>query len=365
VKLGDQIKFKLKAILVVVLISGAIGALYARLISPYTKPIDLLQGIFTGMGVSLSIAASDVFFLGEWMKRRRFTTAVLLTTIYDLIAITGILILSYSIFGKSHSMALSFGQLLESPEAHNIILFCLVMSFLFSLLVQINGLIGPRIFFSFFTGKYHKPIEEDRIFMFLDLKSSTAIAEKIGHINFHKFMNDFLFTISATIISNKGEIYKYVGDEVIITWKMKEGLKDLHCIRLFFEALDRVKEHRSLFEKEYGVVPEFKAGIHCGKVVSGEMGYIKKEIAFLGDVINTTARIENECNPHQRSLLISGDLLQRITLGREYQYEKIGDINLRGKKKRNELYAIDKKFNEKDKQLGVQSDKRRRKVFLH
>jgi len=83
--------------------------------------------------------------------------------------------------------------------------------------MQINRLIGGRIFLSFFTGRYHKPIEEDRIFMFLDLKSSTAIAEKIGHINFHKFINDFLFTISEAIISNRGEIYKYVGDEIIIT----------------------------------------------------------------------------------------------------------------------------------------------------
>jgi adenylate cyclase len=214
------------------------------------------------------------------------------------------------------------------------------MSFLFSFLFQVNELIGGRIFFSFFTGKYHKPIEEDRIFMFLDLKSSTAVAEKIGHINFHKFINDFLFTISEAVISNRGEIYKYVGDEVIITWKMKEGLKDLHCIRLFFEALDRVRQNRNLFEKKYGAVPEFKAGMHCGKVVAGEMGATKKEIAFLGDVINTTARIENECNPHRRPLLISEDLLQKISLGKEYKYEKIGDINLRGKLEKIELYAI-------------------------
>ena len=315
-----------------------IGVLYSRLVR-YHKPIDLLEGIFTAVGVSLSIGASDAFFLNEWMKRRRFTTAVLLTTIYNLMAIIGVFILSSAIF---EDRTYSFGQLLESPEAHNTILFCLLMSFFFSLLVQIQRLIGGRIFFSFFTGKYHKPIEEERIFMFLDLKSSTSVAEKIGHINFHKFINDFLFTISETIISNKGEIYKYVGDEVIITWKIKEGLKDLHCIHLFFDALDRVKQNRDLFEKRYGAVPEFKAGVHCGKVVSGEMGDTKKEIAFLGDVINTTARIENECNPHQRPLLISGDLLQRISLGKEYQYEKIGDFNLRGKMEGIELYAIDK-----------------------
>jgi len=123
---------------------------------------------------------------------------------------------------------------------------------------------------------------------------------------------------------------------------MKEGLKDLHCIRLFFEALDRVRQNRNLFEKKYGPVPEFKAGMHCGKVVTGEMGDTKKEIAFLGDVINTTARIENQCNSHQRPLLISGDLLQKISLGKEYKYEEIGDIHLRGKMEKIELYAIER-----------------------
>jgi len=143
-------------------------------------------------------------------------------------------------------------------------------------------------------------------------------------------------------MANKGEIYKYVGDEVIITWPLKEGLKDGRCIRLFFEAVDRVKQERNLFEKEYGAVPEFKAGMHCGRVVSGEMGDTKKEIAFLGDVINTTARIEEECNPHRTAFLISGDLLQKTGPGNEYRYEKIGNIGLRGKMEPMELYAVER-----------------------
>jgi adenylate cyclase len=183
-KLRDQTKFKLRTLLVVVLISGMIGGLYTGLTS-FSKPMDLLKGIFIGVGIGLSIAASDAFFLDEWMKRRKFTIAVLLTTIYNLMAIIGVLILSSAIFTDPE---LSFGQLLESPQEHNTILFALLMSFFFSFLVEIQRLIGGRIFFSFFTGKYHTPIEEDRIFMFLDLKSSTSIAEKIGHVNFHKFI---------------------------------------------------------------------------------------------------------------------------------------------------------------------------------
>ncbi len=89
-------------------------------------------------------------------------------------------------------------------------------------------------------------------------------------------------------------------------------------------------------------MPEFKAGVHCGKVVSGEMGSTKMEIAFLGDVINTAARIEGECNPHRKPLLISNDLQQKLSLEKEYRSEKIGNINLRGRMEKIELYAIER-----------------------
>jgi len=338
-KLRNRTKFKLKTLLVVTFIGGMIGGLYAGLFR-YGKPIDLLQGLFFGVGASLIISASHLFFLQAWMHRRNFTVATLTSTGSFLLAIIGLLIISSAIFEEKAFNTMSFRDIVGSSESYNTILFTLAVSFFFSFLMQINRLIGGRIFFSFFTGKYHTPIEEDRIFMFLDLKSSTSVAEKIGHVTFHKFINDFLFTISEAIIANRGEIYKYVGDEVIITWKMKEGLKNMRCIRLFFEAQDSIKESRDLFQEKYGIVPEFKAGLHCGKVVSGEMGDTKKEIAFLGDVINTAARIENECNPHQKSLLISGDLLQKMNLKKECQIEKIGDINLRGKMERIELYAV-------------------------
>jgi len=47
---------------------------------------------------------------------------------------------------------------------------------------------------------------------------------------------------------------------------------------------------------KYGRVPVFKAGIHGGKVMALEVGSVKKELAYLGDIVNTTARIQGECN---------------------------------------------------------------------
>ena len=90
--------------------------------------------------------------------------------------------------------------------------------------------LGPGILFQYLTGKYFKPREEERIFMFMDLKSSTAIAEKAGHIMYSKLIQDCYQELTTPVKDNKGEIYQYVGDEVVICWKTKKriGESQLH-----------------------------------------------------------------------------------------------------------------------------------------
>ncbi|HXZ35509.1 MAG TPA: adenylate/guanylate cyclase domain-containing protein [Thermodesulfobacteriota bacterium] len=342
-KFRDRTKLRFRILLLLGVASGMTGWIYTGLIQPSSSGHHPWVGIFTGVGVGVTIGGSELFFLRAWIKRKSFAVALLIRTAYYLTVIMGIGFTLWGFGEEGGFIGLSLGQLWGY---HDAILFSLLKSFAFSLFFQINGLIGGRVLLSFFTGKYHQPVEENRIFMFLDLKSSTAIAEKIGHIQFHKFINDFLHTISEPIIANKGEIYKYVGDQVIITWKLKEGLRENQCLRLFFEASDRVDRERDSFEKKYGIVPEFKAGMHCGRVVSGEMGDTKREIAFLGDVINTTARIEKECSPKSRRLLISSDVFKKLHLGEEYRHEEMGNIQLRGKTTGIDLYAIERNSRE-------------------
>ncbi|MFP4365353.1 MAG: hypothetical protein ACLFR1_15935 [Spirochaetia bacterium] len=61
--------------------------------------------------------------------------------------------------------------------------------------------------------------------MFLDLTSSTAIAERIGHVQFLSLLRDFFMDVSEAVIAHGGEIYKYVGDEAIILWDREKGVK--------------------------------------------------------------------------------------------------------------------------------------------
>lgn len=65
-------------------------------------------------------------------------------------------------------------------------------------------------------------------------------------------------------------------------------------------------------EEYYGLVPEFKAGAHSGEVIAAEIGDLKKGIVFSGDVLNTAARIQGECNRLGRRLLVSRELMEQL-----------------------------------------------------
>ncbi len=199
------------------------------------------------------------------------------------------------------------------------------------ILLMIYDKYGPGNFRNLLLGRYFHPREEERIFMFLDIRSSTEIAERLGDQKFFRFIHDFINDATEPILYTKGEIYQYIGDEIIVSWKMKNGIEDANCISCFFEVKNAMQRASKHYLKNYEQIPEFKAGLHYGSVISGEIGAVKKEIVFYGDVLNTASRIQSECNTHQLDLLLSDDLLGLLNLPMEYKAQSIGEIQLRGK----------------------------------
>ncbi|MEL6853171.1 MAG: adenylate/guanylate cyclase domain-containing protein, partial [Bacteroidota bacterium] len=182
--------------------------------------------------------------------------------------------------------------------------------------------------------------EVSRVFMFLDIKSSTEIAERLGHVKYFSLLNDFFGDISDSIVSHAGEIYQYVGDEVVISWPLEDGLSQANCLNCFFSIVDKMKLLSSSYQEKYQLNPEFKAGLHCGKVTSGMVGTVKKELVFSGEVLNTTSRIEGMCNRYQVNLLVSQSLLDQLPQGMHFTSQEIGEINLRGKQQPMTLFHV-------------------------
>ena len=205
---------------------------------------------------------------------------------------------------------------------------------------EISENMGHNIMINFLSGKYHRPTQENRIFMFLDMKSSTTIAEKLGHIRYFEFLKTYYNDLSDSIIQCEGEIYQYVGDEVIISWPLKKGITNHNCIRCFQSMKEALQKRSGFYLKTYGVHPSFKAGLHYGAVTTGEIGALKKEITFSGDTLNATARIQSLCNEYGVDMLLSEDLIAILPSTSEFNFRSLGKSELRGRKENIELFTI-------------------------
>lgn len=209
-----------------------------------------------------------------------------------------------------------------------------------STLYQTGRKICLRALGRLLLGYYNQPVEEKRLFLFVDLKDSTTLAEQLGNLRYSAFIRDFFLDMGAPIAANRGEVYQYVGDEVVVTWEWQAGLKQARCLRCFFGMQQAVERRRAYYLRTYGVVPTFKAGLHGGPVVATQVGDIKTDLVFHGDVLNTTARIQAQCNALQSRLLVSATVLAALGPQRPYQVRPLGAITLRGKNQPVDLFDV-------------------------
>jgi adenylate cyclase len=218
------------------------------------------------------------------------------------------------------------------------IVYWMVLFVLTQLIIEVNEKYAPGVFMDILLGKYIEPKIERRIVMFMDLKDSTPIAEKLGHQQYFKFIREFIYQISNALIEHGGSIYQYVGDEVVVSWLFeKENTRK--CMDALIEARKNLQKRGEHFRRRFGVTPEFRVGIHVGDVTVGEIGVIKKDIAMSGDTMNTTARIRSACSELNQKYIVSKDFRDNVDL-KEWQTESLGVVELKGKNHGIELFSL-------------------------
>lgn len=214
--------------------------------------------------------------------------------------------------------------------------FSLIVSLLYA---EISENLGQNVLKNFFTGKYHTPINENRIVMFTDMKGSTTIAEALGNRRYFELLRTYYNDLSDAIIKNEGEVYQYIGDEIVITWNLQGLKKAVVALTCFFDMKAALYKKKSWYLETFGFFPEFKAAIHVGEVTTGEIGALKKEIFFTGDVLNTTARMQSLCNDYKTDILISKLFLDILQLKNNFNFTPLGHIQLKGKAESVEIYT--------------------------
>jgi len=238
---------------------------------------------------------------------------------------------TYALNEFAHDAFYTFWLLQKIP--HWILIFMVTQ-----LVLELVEKYSPGVFADILFGKYLQPRIEKRIVMFIDLKDSTPIAEKLGSQDYFRFIRNFIYYVSVALIEYGGRIYQYVGDEVVVSWPYSPG-NTRKCMDSLIEARKLLQRNSARFRRRFGIAPEFRVGIHVGEVTVGEIGVIKKDIAMSGDTMNTTARIRSACSELNQKFIVSKDFTNEIDL-KEWQVESLGLIDLKGKKEGVELFAL-------------------------
>ena len=298
------------------------------------------ESVISGIGNSIIIATPILLFEGKGQRLaliRRLRRLPLLCFFafrmaFYIVVIVGGLIIGRLTVGITE---FSFDEIFLDS-----LVFAVAMSTIITLTMQVGSLLGFRTLRNLVTGRYARPRAEQKAFLLIDMKNSTSVAERLGPIRFHELLNDFFRDIADAALQCEAEIHKYVGDEAILTWPSDRALADGDLLACPFIARDLIAASGARYRAQFGVEPEFRAALHYGEIVAGEIGDVRREIAYVGDTLNVAARLLEAAKTLRRDVLVSADLLARSVLPAGVVAESLPTLDVRGREAPLEIAAL-------------------------
>ena len=313
--------------------AAAISAWFGFRVAPDGNPA--LRSALSGVLTSLVISTPIVLFQlkGEragWLRRLRRLPLVLYFALkvlfYFVVIVGGLMVSRYFFWTDNPPGFFAFDGVFRRSIA-----FSVAMAVIGALTTEMGGLLGFSTLKNLLTGRYVQPKREQRAFLLIDMKDSTGMAERLGAVRFHELLNDFFHDVAEAALECEAEIHKYVGDEAILAWRGAEALVDGECLRCPFVARELIERRRERYLACYQAVPTFRAALHYGEIVAGEIGDVRREIAYVGDTLNVTARLLDAAKELGHDVLVSDELLAQAALPLELKAEKLPMLGVRGR----------------------------------
>lgn len=315
-------------------ISACVGAVYGLAVSTRESiPVSVVIGILNGVAVAACIAGTEIFLLRRpaalrALARLPFAAVVLLKTVAygGMVSLYGLLLTR-----TARHLLVESGMFSPRTSLLAGVGFALGITALFVLVLQATALVGRRTFRDLLLGRYRRPREERRFFLFVDVVGSTAIAERLGPLKAHQFLARVFGLAAEPIAAAQGEIHQYVGDEIVVTWTEAEGRPDARPLRCYFDLQEALDAEAAEFREAFGVTPSLRAALHLGDVIAGEVGEQRRAIVFHGDVMNTAARLEQATRDLGARFIASADALAAMRGTEAFALRELGELQLRGR----------------------------------
>jgi adenylate cyclase len=132
--------------------------------------------------------------------------------------------------------------------------------------------------------------------LFADVRGSTALAERIGTVEFRQMINRFYRATTDVLITSNALIDKLIGDEVVGLYV--PGFAGPDHARVAVEAAQELLRATGHADPAGPWIP-VGAGVHTGTAYVGSVGSVEQvsDITALGDSVNTAARLASQAAP--------------------------------------------------------------------
>jgi adenylate cyclase len=338
---------RLKLFLRVIAVAGGIGAIYGALLQAGGSIfVSIVTGVLNGVLIAGAISGIEIFLLREGTSMKRllrlpFIAVFLLkTALYGGIVCVAIAGTPYfaSLFPAQNPPAA-----IDPRDALVTLGFSLAVTMIFVIVLQAAGLVGRRTFRNLVLGRYRRPRAERRFFLFVDVVGSTAIAERLGPMQAHRFLAAVFSAAAEPVAASRGEVYQYVGDEIVVTWTESEGIPQARPLRCFFLMEESLNKSRENFRERFSAVPELRAALHLGEVIAGEVGEQRRAIVYHGDVMNTAARLEQATRDLGVRFIASAAAIAALGPLPDVDLKDLGALTLRGRQEPIRAWGIERR----------------------
>jgi len=345
-RISDRTRRKFKYLVILLLVSAAAGAVYANIIhylnqGSYGLLVPSGRGAVRGILIGVLVWPFVLFFHDSALSIRVRRAPFVVAFLFNVAAATLLIVLgvtwSHYLIRPEFTFRVWFPVGLLRDSA-----FALSTAAIFFFLTLARRLIGGRVFGNVVLGRYHRPVKEERIFLFLDIAGSTSIAKKLGDVGTHDLISRFFFDVDQSVQEYGGETHRYIGDEVVVTWPVSTPLENSRCVVCYYDILDRLNDRADEYRARFGVFPSFRVGMHGGPVVAGECGDRKQEIVYFGDTVNTAARLQGACKEKNVQVLVSGELIDAMSLPDYCSARSLGSVLLRGRDSEMEIFTLER-----------------------
>jgi adenylate cyclase len=317
--LNRSLRIKLASWFVVVVLATAVGGLYSEFAYPVDgpNPGDWKVGMVTGALIALLSIPLEIF-------SRDFAPMVTIRGLPHGLnwltrSVTHLSIILFALLGTQYFFDVFYYHrvlfsTISVAETTQDAIFASIVLLVVVFILEMRALVGGRVMAWAFLGGYEAPRVTQRIFVILDMVQSSEAAAVLGDRGFHSYLSDAFRLVEQAVGEEEGEIYTFIGDALIASWPLEGEAANARPLRALQRVFADLEADRATFLRRYGQMPQLRAVLHGGDVLIGQYGEQRRQVTYLGEVLNIASRMERFAKQTGAEVLISQTLLERIAL---------------------------------------------------